>query len=327
MLKFLLPAVAVLALAPATAAGHDRDGRIAWSRLSADFSSGQIVSARPDGRELRVLTFPPPGATDLDPKWSPDGRRIIVQREYADRVEIIVMNADGRDQHIVNFGCTDPCVSDQGATWAPDSRHIAFTRVVGPFDGPDGSAGSAALWVGRDDGSRARRLSPLDIDGVYEDVLAEWAPDGSYIQFLRGRGLPQLEFAIFRMRPDGSGARQLTPWELDADMSDLSSNGVVVFETRSHRGEQQNIATVPADCPSLPVCTRQIRYLTANAPDGSTSSFNPGWSPDGSRVVFTETANGAYGDIFTADARGRDRRRVSAGPLHDFRPNWGARLF
>ncbi len=346
MTRFLVAATCVFALVllPATAYGdsHGRDGRIAWSRLTADFSAAQIVTARPDGGDLRVLTRASEGVQDLDPIWSPDGTRIVFPREYADgRVQIVVMNADGRAQRVVDFGCSDPCVGDQGPTWAPDGRHIAFTRVVGPFDGPNESARSAALWVGRDDGTHARRLSPLDIDGTYEDVRALWSRDRSYIQFLRLRndpsGAPRVEAAAFRMRPDGTGARQLTPWEIDADMTDLSravygpSKDLVVFETFGHGGEAQNIATVPATCPTLATCTTKIRYLTTNAPDDFTTTFNPAWAPDGSRIAFAEAtfpppgdpSTDWYADIFTIDARGRDRRLVSPGAEWNFRPNWG----
>ena len=323
--------------------GHSRNGRIAWSRFTADFSAAQIVTARADGSDLRVLTHPPAGASDFDPIWSPDGTRIVFPREYADRVEIVVMNADGRRQRVVDFACTDPCASDQGPTWAPDGRHIAFTRVVGPFDGPNESARSAALWIGRDDGTHARRLSPPDVDGTYEDVRALWSRDRSYIQFLRLRndpsGAPRVESAAFRMRPDGTGARQLTPWEIDADMTDLSraaygpSKDLVVFETFGHGGQAQNIATVPATCRTLATCTEKIRYLTANAPDGPTNSTNPAWAPDGSRIALAEwtfpppgdPSTDWYADIFTIDARGRDRQLVTPGAEWNIRPNWGIR--
>jgi Tol biopolymer transport system component len=346
MTRFLITAatcLSALALLPASSSGHSdgRNGRIAWSRLTADFRQAQIVTANPDGSHLRVLTQPPEGASDLDPKWSPDGTRILFARESGDNVEIVVMNADGRSQHVVSFGCTDPCVSDQAPTWAPDGHHIAFTRRVGPI--VNGGARSLALWIGRDDGTHVRRLSPLDIDPIYEDAGANWSRDRSYIQFLRLRADPlddtHVQAAVFRMRPDGTSDRQLTPWEINADETDLSqaargpTKDLVVFETNSHEPKAQNIATVPATCPTLAICTRQIRYLTANPSDSATTSFNPAWAPDGSRIAFAEatfpppgdTSTDWYADIYTVDPDGRDRRLVSPGAEWNFRPDWGVR--
>src|SRR5215469_9874398 len=66
-----------------------------------------------------------------------------------------------------------------------------------------------------------RRLSPRGIDGVYEDFHARFAASGKYLVFARLRNR-EFTVAIFRMRPDGSHVRQLTPWRLNADVPDLS---------------------------------------------------------------------------------------------------------
>jgi len=340
-LAVLICLLALAALpAASSASGDRRDGRIAWSRITLEGTAIQIVTARPDGSDLRVLTPATEGVQDLDPKWSPDGSRILFERDLpAGRVQIVVVRANGRGERVIDTHCVAPCDSDQMPTWTPDGRHIAFTRVVGPFDRPGGSAASAVLWVADADGTDVRRLSERGIDGVYEDYQAHWSPDRSYIQFLRIRNQP-FNSAVFRMRPNGTGARQLTPWEIDADITDLSqarwgpTSDRVVFETFGHGGGEpaQNIATVPATCPSLPACARRIRYLTSNASDGPTNSTNPAWSPDGSRIAFAEWTAPApgepdtgdwYADIFTMDPRGHHRRLVSPGAEWSFRPNWG----
>lgn len=324
--------------AASSASGDSRDGRIAWSRITPDGSATQIVAARPDGSDLRVLTPVTERTHDIDPKWSPDGSRIVFERDLpSGRVQIVVIGGDGRGERVIDTHCTAPCDSDQVPTWTPDGRHIVFTRVVGPFDGPDGSAASAVLWITDDDGRHIRRLSERGIDGVYEDYQAHWSPDRSYIQFLRTRNEP-FNSAVFRMRPNGTGARQLTPWELDADITDLSqarwgpTRDRVVFETYGHGGQAANVATVPATCRTLATCTARIRYLTSNPADGLTYSTNPAWSPDGSRIAFAEWTFPApgepdtgdwYSDVFTMDPRGHHRRLVSKTADWNFRPNWG----
>jgi Tol biopolymer transport system component len=97
-----------------------------------------------------------------------------------------------------------------------------------------------------------------------------------------------------------------------------------VFETYAREwpeGKVTDVATVPVDCGSLASCTARIRYVTHNGA-GPTVSMNPGWSPDGRRIVFSEWSDSLFADIWTAKPDGSDRRRVSTWPLWDFRPSW-----
>src|SRR4051812_28037678 len=170
-----LAALAALTLAAPSGAAADPSpgGRLAWSQFTLDFSAMNIVTARPDGSAARTLTNEPEGTLDFDPKWSPDGKRIVFERDLPDgSAQIVVMRGDGAGQRVVATACTDPCAGDISPSWTPGGHRIAFTRVIGPFDQPGDSARSAVLWTVRDDGSDLRRLSPPGIDGAYEDYQA-----------------------------------------------------------------------------------------------------------------------------------------------------------
>lgn len=140
----------------------------------------------------------------------------------------------------------------------------------------------------RIDGTGLRRLSEPGIDGVVEDYNASFAPNGTYLTFVRVRN-QDLKVAIFRMAPDGSDVRQLTPWRLGGDLADVlpatsgPTEDLIVFETfgtGAPDGLTQDIATVPATCSSLADCTSKIRFVTNNG-TRPRASFNPTWSPDG----------------------------------------------
>ena len=339
--RILIAALTVtLALATATpaTAGQEHPTRIVWTQvLDDEFTTARIVSARPDGSGFRALTHPAAGQFDLDAVISPDGSRVAVERDLADgSAQIIIVGADGRGEHVVDLGCVDPCALDAAPGWTPDGRGITFTPVIGPFDQVNGSARSAVLHTANLDGSGVRRLSEPGIDGVFEDYRARFAPDGKYLIFVRVRNR-DIKAAVFRMRPDGSQVRQLTPWRLDADLPDVSlathgpTKDLVVFETFGHgppEGSQQDIATVPATCFPLADCTSKIRYVTNNGP-GPATSFNPAWSPNGTRIAFTNVLpppgpdSPPIADIWTARPNGKDRQRVSHSPRFEFRPDWG----
>jgi TolB protein len=327
MKRSLAAGLGVLALlaAPSAARAHDgADGRIVWSRFTDDtFSTARIVSAKPDGSRLRVLSHGADGQQDTYPAPSRSGSRIAFERDSADGVEVMVVNANGSRQRTVDLGCVDPCDSDQIPNWTPDGEHLTFTRVVGPFDLPNDSARSAVLWVANLDGSHVRRLSQPGIDGVYEDYRARFLPDGRTITFIRVRNEP-FNSAVFTMDVKTRRVRQLTPWELDADTQDVSSRGVIAFETFGHgppEGQSENVATVPVDCGSLAACTRKIRYVTHNGA-GPTSSATPGWAPDGRRIVFSEWDHELFADLWAVRPDGSDRQRVTTSPLWDWRSSW-----
>src|SRR6266540_1182005 len=109
--------------APATRFGPDGaslTGRIAFSAGAA--SREDIFAVDADGTGLRRLTTGP--AADVDPSWSPDGRRVAFCRQEGDgsTAEIYVMNADGSGQR----NLTNNSVPDWGPAWSPDGKLIAF---------------------------------------------------------------------------------------------------------------------------------------------------------------------------------------------------------
>ena len=192
--------------------GRAQAGRIVWTQvLDGAFTTARIVSARPDGSGLRVLTHPGAKHFDVDAAVSPDGSRVLFERDRPDGSSVVAMvGAGGRGEHVVPVSCANPCAGVEAPTWTPSGRHIVFSRIIGPFDRVNNSARSAVLYIARPDGSGMRRLSPRGIDGVYEDYHARFAASGKYLIFLRLRNR-DVKSAVFRMRRDGSDVRQLTP--------------------------------------------------------------------------------------------------------------------
>jgi Tol biopolymer transport system component len=192
--------------------GRAQAGRIVWTQVLDDsFTTARLVSARPDGSGLRVLTHPGAKQFDIDAAVSPDGSRVLFERDLPSGRSVLEMvGANGGGTHVVPVSCANPCAGVEAPSWTPSGRHIVFTRVIGPFDLVNQSAHSAVLYISRPDGSGMRRLSQRGIDGVYEDYNARFDASGRYLIFIRVRN-QDIKSAVFRMRPDGSDVRQLTP--------------------------------------------------------------------------------------------------------------------
>ncbi len=335
--RLIISFIALAALAAPAASGAST---IVWSRYDRNFTRQQIVAARPDGSRLHAISHPPKGGSDIDAQISPNGHRVVYERDFFDESippEIHLADIRGKHGRLLDLGCVDPCALDSGPTWLRGGGRIAYTPVIGPFDPDNGNATAAFLQTSRLDGSGQKRLSPPGIGDRFGDFYADYSRDGSYVVFLRGRTSPD-SVAVFRMDADGSNARRLTPWRLGGDIPDISlaksgpTKDLVVFETYGHnapKGKTQNIATVPATCPTPAKCRSRIRYLTHHR-GGRVANFNPSWSPNGRRIAYTRFVEGDkhhpfVGDIWTMDPNGRHKRAVSTSPLFEYRPDWGRR--
>ncbi|MCY1138341.1 hypothetical protein OWR29_10060 [Actinoplanes sp. Pm04-4] len=331
MRRNIVIAVAVTALMagaqPAWAGGRsDSGGRIVWTNApDTTFTTGHLEIARPDGRGARRLTPDTPGARDLLPSISPDGRRVVYQRDSGDFADLRIVDVTGRNDHSVDTGCHDPCQDDLEPGWLPDGR-IYFTRVIGPFDQPNGSARSAVLHTARPDGTGVRRLSPPGPDGLIEDYHASTVPGAGYLVYGRLRN-EDFATALFRMDLPSRRVRQLTSWSVPAESADLSparrgpTKDLVVFQIGRPGTDVLDIATVPATCRDEADCMSKVKYLTG----GEGRATSPSWSPDGRRIAFsfrTGTAD-LNGDVWTMRPDGSDRRRVSTSPVFDYGADWG----
>ncbi|HSD00837.1 MAG TPA: hypothetical protein VLB81_00585 [Gaiellales bacterium] len=322
---------ALVILPPAATAGQrdhgngGHDGVVVWTSRAAP-GSEHLMIARPDGGDARPLTAPSPDVVDLNAQVSPDGEWIAYERSYPESTEVRLVRPDGSDDHPLDAPCIDPCVALALPTWLSADR-LAYSAISGPFTE---WAASVVLWTIRTDGTQLRRLSPAGSEGVFEDEGARLSADGSFLVLRRVR-ISDGTSALFRL--DGRGLHRLTPWELRAEIYDLSTAAhgptadLVVFESYA-RGTAEDsfvdLATVPADCRGPRDCARAIVWLTDNGSTGRRNA-NPQWSPDGRSLVFTDRSSFTEpnAEIWTMRYGGHHRQQVSTYPGFDYRPAWG----
>ncbi|MEZ0446410.1 TolB family protein [Cellulomonas sp. ICMP 17802] len=219
-----------------TNADWSADGRHLVFSLD-DGTSTRTAIVRPDGSDLRVLPQPP-GVTDNQPSFSPDGRRIYFEREDLTTHDDAIwsMKADGTDQRRVVGPFPDGFVTDPNIS--PDGRTLIFQGWDGTVLGPPPNLEPArGLFMYDLRSGRTTQIRPFTAD---ETIKASWAPDGRRIAVTENANhyVADDSANIVTVRPDGSGVRQVTAFhdpEVNAFLGSYSPDGRwLVFRMEDH---------------------------------------------------------------------------------------------
>lgn len=162
-----------------------------------------IYTVRADGSGLTNLTNNP--ASDSNPFWSPDGKRIAFESDRTGDLQIYLMDADGRNITQITTGDTS------------HSLPINIDGVTNPWS-PDGS--KLLYWQGSMD--ETIMLYSVDINGENKTLLAtggvlasniSWSRDGQYIGYMQinssDKAPVSQALGIYVVDADGSNLREM----------------------------------------------------------------------------------------------------------------------
>jgi len=167
----------------------------------AFFTSLWVMGA--DGSHPRPLFDPDPAKFDVEPQFSPNGKRIVFARlrmvgsvQYS---AVFVVGANGRgERRVTRFtnGLEHP-------RWSPDGRHIIFgVDILGAPTDPDGG-----IWRVRANGTGLEQLLPGD--SPIFGFKPGYSPNGKRILF--GCFInAQEQDDLCVMRADGSHVKNIT---------------------------------------------------------------------------------------------------------------------
>lgn len=189
-----------------------------------------------DGSNVVRLTDDP--ASEYQPMWSPDGRRIAFARSLGDpqlsHPAIFTMDPDGTDVRQISSADGG---SDFWPSWSPDGTQIVFAAIRREDWG---------IWTVNADGSNEEQIFGGVGTGYVNNPV--WSPDGSLIAFVGNPSIDDYspDDALYMMHPDGTG---ITPL---ADAPSIGVAGDIAWQPI------QALAETVGPTTSLPPSTAEV---------------------------------------------------------------------
>jgi Tol biopolymer transport system component len=253
-----------------------------------------------------VYTSGRPGfkAALRSPSWSPDGRTMVYEKP--------VFRGWKQNQPLYS--------------WDPN-REYRYTDVF-PGLSRDGKLVvteknlNSSIAIMDPDGSNRTRIFDSTGAGLEPSMVGKglagafaptWSPDGQWIAFGLGQWFQARRTGtakIMRVRRDGTGLEALTDGTVHSGFPSYSADGKQIV----YRVFGENTAGLKI----LNLDDRTTRVLTTEYDN------LPGWSPDGSLIVFTRRVDAVNFDIFTIRPDGSDLQRLTTNRANDGHAVWTA---
>jgi TolB protein len=283
------------------------NGRIAFVRFDPSYGDPVAFTMDPDGSDMAQVSLTSAWGHSEWPHWSPGGTSLTVFCCDQDPGAAHVVDPDTGESRTLPLADPRRLEEECGFAWSPDGRLMACANY-GQTD-----ARETGLWILRS--SDGGGLTQLTSNPGGADEPGDFSPDGTQIVFLHSVNqvkdapdrLPDRVSGLFVIGVDGTGLRRLTPegMHLDVFNGSWSPGGDhILFVARTDPSHARAIWEVNADGSGL----RQLPIAGCGGALSDPTSVDcsyPGWSPDGTKIVFTRaTDGGKRSDIAIVNADG-----------------------
>jgi Tol biopolymer transport system component len=294
--------VALIAAIGATATTPGRNGLIVYAQELS--GRHQLFTIRPDGSAAKQITHL---VNAVHPDWSPNGKTIVAGVESKSGAGITLLSPTGTViRNLTPKG-------EQGQpSFSPDGKWIVYERDI--------ASGNNGVWLMRSNGTGLRRVTRNPFAGgeCGCDTDPNFSPNGKLITFVRVKTDGRQQ-ALFAVRRDGSGLRQLTPfsWEV-AIKHDWSPDGKLIVLTTNadlvRPQESANLVTIRPDGSGM----TQVTHYTG----AETNAFAGSFSPDGKQIVFRLEERTSF-SLAVIDVDGGNLKRLTTGKAKPRYIDWG----
>ena len=196
-----------------------------WAEIACSYSDGKLVLVSDEKYTIRICSMGLDSSQKKfltsnrdynvsDPRWSPDGTKILYTSKESGNYDVYIMNADGTGE----IRLTTYSGIDIAGCWYPN--RIAFTST---------RSGNYDIFMMREDGTNIQQLT----FNPSKEGSPDFSPDGEKIVFVSDR---DGNYDIFVMNADGSHVQQLTKTSEDESFPRFSPDGKrIVFVRKNFR--------------------------------------------------------------------------------------------
>lgn len=250
------------------------------------------------GYRRRLTNSDQPGIYDSMPRFSSNGQTLAFRRSFSDSSSEICL--------------LDPAT---GRLIQVTSDHRLITSFQwglrgGGFYYVSNKSGQSRLWhiFIHSRNSRPVNQLPIAISRFDLSSVGEW--------MVYSRQIDDRQIEITDLSGTDDADRMATSCL-------INSSGINDCPVFSPDGQTIAFVSDRSGTPEIWTANSHCQNLTRITDFNDLRVGNPGWSRDGTRIVFDRTING-QSEIFTIRADGRDLRRLTTNDWDDLLPSWSA---